>query len=434
MKVVLSTLPTEGESVNWTTPKFFKPTKVRYLPLGILSLASNLMSKDIEVIVLDPPSEGWNINETVEKIEEQDADVLGLSAVSTRVYPLNQILKKTSTPYKTVGGPHATNYSQHILDAGADAVFIGGIADKEFKEAVKTKQKGIIYCKTGINDINFPKRDFLKVEKYFPKDFVLFKAENRLPMFTSVGCPRRCNFCNVQGKTIQRKNPKIIVDEMKYLVSLGCKSIHLLDDNFNTDENYLNQIMNEMDKINFKTEWSGRGEAKMSEEMAKRLVAHNFKRIHCGIEALDDDILKFYRKPINTNQIYKFCKIANKYGIDVLGYFIIGSPLETQEYWDQLPSKIRAMGVKHPFFNMLFPEPDTDYYKKLLEEGNYKKDYWAEYMKNPIPYFEIPYPYGEKRKKEVMDNLNRLIDEFRADNQNNVEHGTPPKKILVASS
>jgi hypothetical protein len=45
---------------------------------------------------------------------------------------------------------------------------------------------------------------------------------------------------------------------------IGAKSIHVYEDNFNTDENYLKEVCNEMDKRGFYSEWSGRGEAKMS--------------------------------------------------------------------------------------------------------------------------------------------------------------------------
>jgi hypothetical protein len=36
-KILLSTLPTEGQFVDWRTPKIFLPEKVKYMPLGILS-------------------------------------------------------------------------------------------------------------------------------------------------------------------------------------------------------------------------------------------------------------------------------------------------------------------------------------------------------------------------------------------------------------
>ena len=74
-KIVLSTLPLEGESINWTTPPYFDPTRVnKYMPLGILSLASNLPKKH-EVVILDPSSNGWTIDETIEKIEQEKITV-----------------------------------------------------------------------------------------------------------------------------------------------------------------------------------------------------------------------------------------------------------------------------------------------------------------------------------------------------------------------
>ena len=77
MKVLLTTLPTEGEFVNWTTPKHFQPTAVKYLPLGILSLASNL-SKEYDIKLLDPPSEGWTIEETISQIEKENPRILNI--------------------------------------------------------------------------------------------------------------------------------------------------------------------------------------------------------------------------------------------------------------------------------------------------------------------------------------------------------------------
>ena len=60
MKVVLSTLPHEGEYRDWCTPEFYLSDTARYMPLGILSLASNL-GDGHDVCVLDPSSEGWDI-------------------------------------------------------------------------------------------------------------------------------------------------------------------------------------------------------------------------------------------------------------------------------------------------------------------------------------------------------------------------------------
>ncbi len=412
-KILLTTMPAEGEFVDWTTPKFFMPKGNKNVPLGILSLATNL-SDDYEIVILDPSSEGWTIDQTIEKIESEKPDILGLSVVTRRVYAMTEILRRTSAPYKVVGGPHTLYYSEKVLQKGADAVFIGPLAELEFAKAVKELPKGVIQCNTQINDIKFPDRTLINIEDYFPKISVLFKAPNRLPMFSSIGCPNNCNFCNVQTKKVQFKNPKTIVEEMKHLYSVGCRSVHILDDNFNINKNHVQEILDEMDRQNFSVELSGRGQVRMDFDLAPKLAAHNFKRIHVGIESLNEKTLEFFRKNNSLAEIKSFCEVMNKNNIDILGYFILGAPTDDEKYLAELPEMIRKLGIKYPYFNILFPEPNTDYYQSLLKEGFYKKDYWAEYMKNPTPYFEIPYPYGERRRKEIIEYVNNIIEEFKS--------------------
>jgi radical SAM superfamily enzyme YgiQ (UPF0313 family) len=406
MKILLITLPKEGEFVNWTTSKKFlkDPKVVKYIPLGLVSLASNL-PKNHEVKILDPPSYNWTIHETIKNIEKEDPDVLGISAITRRTYALKQILEKIKVPYITVGGPHATDYSDLILEWGADSVFIGQLVDKEFSK-IGEKPKGKIYGNTQINEIKFPDRKLINYKDYFFKGKVLFESEKRMPMFSSVGCPNRCIFCNVQSKKIQYKEPKKVVDEMEYLYSLGSRSIHVLDDNFNINRNHLNAIIDEKLK-RIDVEWSGRGQVNMDLNLVPKLAASNFKRIHVGIEALDNNILKYLNKPHRIKQIERFCKVMNDNNIEVLGYFILGSPIETKKYRKKLPQRLKKLGIKYPWFNVLFPEPDTQYYKSLLNSV-YKIDYWAEFMKNPTPHFEIPYPYGEKTKQRIMEEIDEI--------------------------
>ncbi len=436
-KIVLTTLPTEAEFVNWTTPKYFDPTRAnRYMPLGILSLASNLPVGS-DVTVLDPSSYGWTIEQTIERIEELKPDVLGISAITRRVYALNEVLKRTSSPYKVVGGPHATHHAEKILTSGANAVFVGPLADLEFADAVESRPKGVINCRTAINDIRFPRRDLLDINDYFPKTFTLFKAENRLPMFSSIGCPNRCHFCNVQSKKLQLKRPETVVDEMQHLCSIGCRSVHVLDDNFNVNARHVREILDQMEKRDFHVEWSGRGQTKMDYSLVGRLADSGFKRIHVGIEALDNDILRFFNKNETVRDVELFCEAMNANGIDVLGYFILGSPVETEQYRERLPRRIRELGIKFPYFNILFPEPDTPYYQQLLDEGIYKEDHWARFMENPTPYYEIPHPYGEEKKRQVVDYANELIEQFKprgSNNETEEEGGTPVESVSASES
>jgi len=232
-------------------------------------------------------------------------------------------------------------------------------------------------------------------------------------MFSSVGCPNGCTFCTVQTKVVQFKRVDTVLNEMQYLYTLGCRSIHILDDNFNINSGHIKNILDAMDRRGFYCEWSGRGQVRMNLDLVKDLAEHGFKRIHAGIEALDNRILNYFNKHINIKHIQKFCKEMNRYDVDVLGYFILGSPVEPENYRRRLSDMIRELSIRYPYFNILFPEPCTEYYHQLIRDGVYKKDYWKDYMANPVPNYEIPYPYGSEKYTEVVRFTQDMIDEFK---------------------
>ena len=410
-KIILTTLPKEGAAIQWVVPKYFQPDDSKYIPLGLLSLASNLPTKH-EVIVFDPFSRNWSLDKTIEKIEREQPDILGISTLTFSAYQMTEVLKKTSAPYKVVGGPHATHNAETILRQGADAVFVGQLADLDFARAIETKPKGIVYCTTEINQIKFPDRSSIDNEFYYATGN-LFKSNKRMSMFSGVGCPHRCRFCDVQTKKTERKNPSSVVDEMFYLKSIGAGSVHVYEDNFNTDEGYLQFVCREMQNRNFDLEWSGRGQARMSEESAKILTSTGFKRIHVGFESLSNETLRYFRKPINLSQIEKFCSLMNKHSIDMIGFFIVGAPTETEEDRRTMASKIKSLGIKYPLINILMPLPNTEYYSDLLKNGTYKRDYWRDYIENPTPNFTIPFPYGKDKWQRDADFVEELIPKFK---------------------
>jgi len=409
-KVVLTTLPNEGQAIQWQTPEYFLPSTSKYVPLGLLSLATNLPERH-QVIILDPASRGWSIDDTIERIEAEKPDIVGISATTFKTYPLVQMLKKLNAPYKVVGGPHITHYADLVLQQGADAVFRGPLADKEFADAIDRKPVGVIDCHTKINDITFPNRDNVDNEFYYATGN-MFKSNKRMSMFSGVGCPNRCTFCDVQVKIPTRKRPADVVREMKYLQSIGAGEVHIYEDNFNTDRKYLEEICLEIERQKLTMDWCGRGHAIMDLDIAKRLRQYGLKRIGVGFESLHNPTLAFYRKPQSYNTIAKFCNTMHKAGIDMVGYFIVGAPTETTDYREHMGEMIWNLGIKYPLVNILQPFPNTELYTNMLKDGTYKQDYWDEYIVRPTPSFKLPFPYGEKKWQEDVDLVNKLIKYF----------------------
>jgi anaerobic magnesium-protoporphyrin IX monomethyl ester cyclase len=97
-KILLVTLPREGEVVDRVTHDFFKNPIVKYLPLGVLSIAANLKKWDTEV--LDASSRGLTVEQTIEEINTIGPDILGLSTVTYRAWAMTEVLKKTNAKFK----------------------------------------------------------------------------------------------------------------------------------------------------------------------------------------------------------------------------------------------------------------------------------------------------------------------------------------------
>tara|TARA_B100000686_G_C16707491_1_gene927189 strand:- start:90 stop:1367 length:1278 start_codon:yes stop_codon:yes gene_type:complete len=392
-KILLVTLPREGEVIDRVTHKFFKNPVVKYMPLGVLSIAANLKKWDTKV--LDASSRGLSVEQTIEEINTFAPDILGLSVVTYRAWAMTEILKKTNAKIKAVGGPHATSNAENILSQGADAVFRGD-AEKTFPQWIEDG------CPNGIfdggivdlNEIPFPDRTALDLDDYKieKNDDLLFDAGSlRLPMSSSKGCPYLCTYCDVQQKEFNWKSPENIVKEFDEIIKLGVTSIHILDDCFNVRRDRIEKFCKLLVESDVPiVDWSARGMVEVREPVVAALAEAGCKRLHVGIEHLDDQVLINFKKQQRYSHVKIFCDLAAKYKIDVLGYFIIGAPGETEEYRKNLPHMIQELNIQYPFFNVLSPLSESPYYDECRKSGLIKGDPWADFSANPVKDFPGP--------------------------------------------
>jgi len=416
-KILLITPPNEGQTRDYTTPSFYGSKPVRYMPLGILAVATSVSDRH-KVEVLDAASFDLSIDDSVNRIKAIKPDVLGISVVTSKAYPMAEILRSVEEPIKVVGGPHVTHYAEETIALGADAVFKHD-ADRNFN---KWLDEG---CKSGIyedhikdyDSLSIPKRGFLNIEDYAIKegeaDKTLFKtAGARLSMCSSRGCPFRCVFCDVQEKIFRDHSPVHVVDEMEYLLYIGGTSVHILDDCFNVKRKRVLDICAEIKRRKLKFNWSVRGRVNFDDEVARAYVETGCNRIHVGVENLDPDILEWMNKKTDVDTIQNFFELCNKYGIETVAYFILGSPMETREYREKLPEMIRKLGVIYPYFNILYPASHTKYYETLLEDGIYERDYWQDFAEKPTTDFEIPLPRTPELQAELYQTVRKYIEMF----------------------
>lgn len=411
MKVMLAVMPFEGEVRDRVTAKFYKNRVVKYMPLGVLSVAACCRGKH-EVRVLDAASLGLDIDETVARIEEYAPDVLGLSVVTYRAWAMVEILRRTSAPIKAVGGPHATRNAANILRQGAHAVFVGD-AEYTFPKWLDAGCPAGTFTSEPVplDALPFPARDMVPLGDYYIEEDenLLFNVGKlRLPMYSSKGCPFSCVYCDVQQKTFNFKSGERCAEEFEELISMGTTSVHILDDAFNVRKDRVESLCDALIKRGVRVDWSARGTVEIRESVVAKLAEAGCKRLHVGIEHLDDDVLAWFKKSSRYKHIKTFADLCRKHGITILGYFIMGAPVETEEYRRTLPQRIVDLGIKLPYFNVLTPLAETPYYDSLRASGQIPGDPWAEFAANPTPDFTIPYV----RSEEEEAGLHQLVDGY----------------------
>jgi len=203
------------------------------------------------------------------------------------------------------------------------------------------------------------------------------------------------------------------VDEMALCVKMGIEEIFVYDDTFTVDRQRVIDICDEIQKRDLKFIWDIRARVNtVDEEILMALKEAGCERIHYGVEAGTEKILKILNKGIALDQALKVFKMTKKIGISTFAYFMIGAPEETKE--DILASIEFAKKLNPDFVQVttLTPFPATKIYLDALASGQIKSDYWLEFAKHPVRDFKTPHWTKILSEEELQKLSTRFYKEF----------------------
>jgi radical SAM superfamily enzyme YgiQ (UPF0313 family) len=175
---------------------------------------------------------------------------------------------------------------------------------------------------------------------------------------------------------------------MTEIVKMGIHEIEIYDDTFTYDRDRVFDICELILRKNLKVDWSIRTRVdKVDSGMLKLMKRAGCIRINYGIESISPSVLKTLRKGFTFQQISEAIKWTKESGIELMAYFMIGSPDETDA---QILATIGFANKYIPdfaYYSITSVLPGTSLYKKGLEEGRYN-DFWKEFATNPTPDFK----------------------------------------------
>ncbi|MBN1385166.1 MAG: radical SAM protein [Elusimicrobia bacterium] len=252
--------------------------------------------------------------------------------------------------------------------------------------------------KINFNDFPFPARHLLPNDLYaeFPTE-----RKNFTVMVTSLGCPRKCLFCEAGGTSYSPRSPKIVVDEIEECYKkYNIREIDIFDYEFPADRNRVVEICNGIKERKLDIIWACRSRIdSVNEDLLLKMKSAGCRRIYFGIESGVQEILDRVNKGIKLEQIRKTIKTVKDTGIRPLGFFLVGAPGETKKTFKRTVKFAKELDLDYVQFSKCLAKPLTPLWKEMVEKTG--KDYWKDWILGKADDRPLPRPWTALTNEEV---------------------------------
>ena len=317
-------------------------------------------------------------------------------------------------------GLHATHVPDDHLRDGCDYVIRGEheyptVKLVEYLEAGKLPEKkdGISY-KEGDNiiisdiaqpvpDLNalpLPARHLMDMNVYHDS----FGVGHQVWLTSTRGCAYNCTFCTVpifSGRPVYRKrNPKLVVDEMEYVMEkYHPDEIYFDDASMTIHREHVTSICDELLHRGLKIRWRGVADANLPDEVLIRMAKAGCAGIKIGVESGSPEVLKAVNKPIKLDDAKRVVKLAHEFGMKVHGTYMFGIPGETAERAKESSDFMIELDTDTNQISIATPFPGTKFYKEAKEKGWLVTEDWNLYDGGHVV---VSYPDYPKEEIERM--------------------------------
>lgn len=375
-------------------------------PMGLATIAAVLERGGYQVTVVDANALRIEPENLISYVV--GADVVGLTAMTPTINAALDIARclKQFNPALTIilGGAHATLLPEETLTSAPEIdVIVRGEGEETIIELLQTLEheqplhdiQGITYRKDGtvvsnserptnvdLYSLPFLAYHLLPWQRYKPHP----PHGRALPfaaIITSRGCPYRCAYCSkpIFGNKFRAQSPERVIEEVAYYQSkFGIKEIAFYDDVFTLNKKRAYAIADSIMQKGLKIHWT----CETRVNLVDKELLHHMKQAGCyaiayGIESASQEILDAIHKDITLEQVEEAIRITQEVGLQIVGYFMIGSPGETPETIIKTINFAKKLKLDFAQFAITTPFPGTELYNLYLK-GKEGKIPWQNFV------------------------------------------------------
>lgn len=339
---------------------------------------------------------GWD--EIGLKIRDSKADVFGISSSFTpyhgEVLEVARIIKQWDRKKIVVmGGAHVSCDPAGVLRSPFVDYAILGEGEIRFPFLLEQIGKGIVeriekidgigYRRDGEIRIN-PMQNFIEdldslphpARELLDPDRYRMRKKRSTMIITSRGCPHGCAYCSahlVMGTSFRTRAPEAIVQEMKECQEkYGIRVFDVEDDNFTFDQGRAKRLMNLIiekfgeGKIELSA-MNGVSFASLDKELLGLMKRAGFKTLNLSYVSTDPATKEKMRRPKAKTEFDEILKEAERVGLSVIAYAILGMPGQT--IGEMTGTLIYLMGKRVLIGpSIYYPTPGTPLFEKCKQD------------------------------------------------------------------
>lgn len=375
-----------------------------YVPLGLLYICSHLRNQGFDVEVFDTTFSSRE--DLFSHLRRTTPSVLGVYAnLMTRSNVVEILQVAHEAGWKTVvGGPEPGAYVSEYLHSGADVVVLGEgeITMQELLSAFREKRSdalqqvnGIAYLdesgtlrqtepRAQIRDLDaqpWPARDAVDISQYV-RTWREAHGQGSVSIITARGCPYRCRWCSHQvfAHTHRRRNPKLVVDEVEWLLSRYTPDMMwIADDVFTIHHGWLYEYAAEMARreLHIPFECISRAD-RLNPKVVDTLAELGCFRLWIGSESGSQRILDAMERGVRVEQVQAAVEMCRSRRIQSGMFLMWGYEGEELQDIEATIDHVRRSDPDIFFTTVAYPIKGTPYFKEIAAKVTRPAKQWTE--------------------------------------------------------
>ena len=362
-----------------------------YPPLGLLYICAHLRQKGFSVDVFD--STFSSREGLFRHLRTERPGILGVYAnLMTRKNVVEILKVAREANWRTVvGGPEPGAYALEYLQAGAEFVVMGEgeLTMEELLSALLANanekaleiaglafvdDKGLLRQtapRAQIANLDlqpWPAREAIDVHRYV-NTWRTHHGQGSVSFITARGCPFKCRWCShqVYGQTHRRRSPKLVVDEVEWLLkTYSPDMVWVADDVFTIHHGWIREYAAEMKRRGLRIPFECITRAdRFNPEMADALAGLGCFRIWIGSESGSQRVLDAMERGVRIEQVQQATELCRSRGIQS-GMFLMWG-YEGEEMCD-IEATVEHVKRSKPdifFTTLAYPIKGTPYFKQV---------------------------------------------------------------------